>query len=133
MKKLNFQNYLHFFICMIFLCFFFMFCLFIVSLLGRFNRRIFILLFAVNDDNLCCGNCKFMFIYFLKDAKDRKDSKEHPKGANGSQNVKLTYSNGSITNVSINISEEVNKTTIWKQLTENNKTDLANNTLKSQP
>lgn len=72
-------------------------------------------------------------IYFLKDAKDRKDSKEHPKGANGSQNVKLTYSNGSITNVSINISEEVNKTTIWKQLTENNKIDLANNTLKSQP
>lgn len=72
-------------------------------------------------------------IYFLKDAKDRKDSKEHPKGTNGSQNVKLTYSNGSITNVSINISEEVNKTTIWKQLTENNKIDLANNTLKSQP
>lgn len=34
--------------------------------------------------------------------------------------VQLTLSNGSITNVSVNISEELGKTSIWKQLTDGN-------------
>lgn len=40
--------------------------------------------------------------------------------------VQLTFSNGSITNVAVNISEELGKTSIWKQLTENSKNDGKN-------
>lgn len=58
-----------------------------------------------------------------------KDSKTvHREQQKPHQKVKLTYSNGSITNISVNITEELGKTSIWRQLTEGNHSDL-----KSQP
>jgi ribosomal 50S subunit-recycling heat shock protein len=57
----------------------------------------------------------------MKDSKASKQPKPH-------QTVKLTYSNGSITNISVNITEELGKTSIWRQLTEENQSDS-----KSQP
>ncbi|CRK93508.1 CLUMA_CG007044, isoform C [Clunio marinus] len=46
----------------------------------------------------------------------QKPQKEH-------QTVQLTFSNGSITNIAVNISEELGKTSIWRQLTKDNKFD----------
>lgn len=59
------------------------------------------------------------------------------KGVNGTNgtilpDVKQAYSNGSITGAPINISEEVNKTTIWKQLTENSKAEFIASRIKAQ-
>lgn len=57
-------------------------------------------------------------LFFQQKLSEKNGQLEQQKSA-----VKLTFSNGSITNVAVNISEELGKTSIWKQLTENSKCD----------
>lgn len=72
--------------------------------------------------NLDCGEMKSFSNPIQQAPNDSSKVAKEPKKPH--QNVQLTYSNGSITNISVNISEELGKTSIWRTLTESNKGDL---------
>lgn len=81
----------------------------------------FIHLKSFTDTNLDFGEMKSFSNPLQQASSDSKVAKEQKKPH---QNVQLTYSNGSITNISVNISEELGKTSIWRTLTETSKSDL---------
>lgn len=60
------------------------------------------------------------YFYIIFQPKNPEKSNQLPQQK---PTVQLTFSNGSITNVSVNISEELGKTSIWKQLTEGGKSE----------
>ena len=70
----------------------------------------------------------------MKPAKEGGKGINEKTGSNGKdkEEVNKTYSNGTIVAPPINISEEVNKTTIWKQLTENSKAEFIASRIKAQ-
>lgn len=74
---------------------------------------------AANRIEWKSGNEQFFIP--LQGPKDNKVSKDKGKDPMKShQAVQLTYSNGAVTNISVNITEELGKTSIWRQLTESN-------------
>lgn len=93
---------------------------------GLFNLHAVILLWVLNflkSLSVCvCFPLLHHLLFFLQFIQ-QKLSEKNIQLAQQKSAVKLTFSNGSITNVAVNISEELGKTSIWKQLTENSKSE----------
>lgn len=88
-----------------------------------FSLSMFKVSLAFPQSWILCGDFEFELLFHSQGQKDKKLSKKLQKQH---QTVKLTHSNG--TNISVNITEELGKTSIWRQLT-----DGKHNDLKSQP